>query len=62
MMEGKIQWHQTIHTQKAKSVGFEDLRDCKQLNILTKDGIIFRKFQGQVSASLVCVNVRMKRG
>ena len=36
--------------------------DCKQLNIPTKDVMILRKFQGQVSASLVCVNLIMKRG
>ena len=37
-------------------------RDCKQLNIPTKDIMIFRKFQGQVAASLVGVNVIKKRG
>ena len=42
-------------------VGFHT-KDIVQLNIPTKDDIIFRKFQCQVSASHVCVNVIMKPG
>ena len=36
-------------------------RDCKQLNIHTKD-MILKNFQGQVAASFVGVNVIKKRG
>ena len=53
-------WHTTYIC--LTNAWFSYKRDCKQLNIPTKDGIIFRKFQGQVYASLVCVNVIMKRG
>ena len=40
---------------------FSYKRYCKQLNIPTKDDIIFRQFQGKVSASLVWMSVIMKR-